>query len=329
MPRWSLRQDRAESSRLAWAVMLSLAVHLAVLGTYTAGRRFHWWDALRWPAWLQPAKKLAEMLRKKPDAPPPQPHEAPLLFVEVTPEQAVAAPPKEAKFYSNKNAVAANPEANRDADMPKITGTQKQVIKTETAPREKYVPLQPSPPPAPKAAQAQEEAKPKPAQPPGDLAMAKPEPTLRKDEGSEAQARPRTLEEARARQQQKNPVLGEKMNMDGGVTRHRQFASLDTKETPFGDYDAELVEAISQRWYSLLDQRDYASDGRGKVVVQFTLNYDGRVTDVSMEENSVGEVLGYICQKAVQDPSPFKPWPREMRRLQGDTRHIQFTFYYN
>ena len=119
------------------------------------------------------------------------------------------------------------------------------------------------------------------------------------------------------------------MKQEGGVSRRREMASLDTKATPFGAYDAALVEAISQRWFTLLDQREYASDSRGKVVLQFRLHFNGRVTDMNVAENTAGEVLGLICQKAVLDPAPFATWPSDMRRTLGETRNIQFTFYYN
>ncbi len=119
------------------------------------------------------------------------------------------------------------------------------------------------------------------------------------------------------------------MQQEGGVRHRHEMASLDTKATPFGAYDAALIDAIAQRWYSLLDAQNYASDSRGKVVLQFGLHYDGRVTDMNVAENSAGEVLGLICQKAVLDNAPFAAWPSDMRRTLGDIRHIQFTFYYN
>ena len=64
------------------------------------------------------------------------------------------------------------------------------------------------------------------------------------------------------------------------------------------------------------------------MVLQFALHYDGRVTDMNMPENTAGEVLGFICQKAVLDNNPFAAWPSDMRRTLGDVRNIQFTFYY-
>jgi hypothetical protein len=77
----------------------------------------------------------------------------------------------------------------------------------------------------------------------------------------------------------------------------------------------------------LLEARNYSSGG--KVVLQFHLHYDGRVTDMVVAENTAGEVLGYVCEKAVLDPAPFGVWPGDMRRLLGETRSIQFTFFYN
>ena len=138
-----------------------------------------------------------------------------------------------------------------------------------------------------------------------------------------------SMVEALARQAPANRIPGEKMKQEGGVRRRLEFAALDAKASPFGSYDAALIEAISQRWYSLLDERDYASDSRGKVVLQFRLHYDGRITDMNVDQNTAGEMLGLICQKAVLDPAPFAPWPSEMRRLIGDIRSIQFTFFYN
>lgn len=332
MSRGSVRLERAEFSRLGWAFALSLALHLLVFGSYEAGKKFGWWQTIHWPAWLPAPRLLAELLKKREPLQPVPPREPPLMFVDVSPAQAVAEPPKEAKFYSDKNSRAANPDANKDTDTPRITGTQKEVVKTEDVPREKNVPLQPAPPPplVPAAKVAQEEAKPKPAYTPGDLTMAKPEPALRTDTGQETHPRPRTIQEALAQRQAAHRLPSEKMNQEGGVRRHLEISSLDARATPFGIYDAALVAAISQRWFALLDARDYASDSQGKVVLQFTLHFDGRITDMQPGENTAGEVLGLICEKAVLDPSPFAPWPSDMRHLMGgDERKITFTFYYH
>lgn len=284
------------------------------------------------------------------------------MFVNVSPAQATPEPPKDAKYYSDKNSRAANPNADKITETPKIDGKHPEIVKTEDVPRQKFTPLQPSPPPeppketqppAPKPPKEapppppeppketkpppleppkteQAEAKPKPAYTPGDLTLAKPSPAPSPTVGDANEVkpeRPRKLSQVPTELREAK-MPGEKMKQDGGVPRREIVPAFDTRATPFGAYDAALVRAISDRWYTLLDERDYASDSRGKVVLQFRLHYDGRVTDVNMAENTAGEVLGLLCQKAVQDPAPFAAWPSDMRRTLGDIRNIQFTFYY-
>ena len=329
MPNWSLRVERAESSRLAWAFTISLALHLLTFGGYQTGKKFGWWQNWHWPAWLQSAKMLTEMLKKKENASPPrQPPEVPLMFVDVSPAQATPEPPKNAPYYSDKNSRAANPEPKADTDAPKITGHQTQVIRTEDVPRTKAFPLQPAPP-APPAKEAQEEAKPKTTYAPGDLTMAKPDLAPRKDEGQAEHQRPKTLAEAKSLPQNSR-LSGEKIKQEGGVPRIRVVPSYDVMATPFGAYDAAIIAAVQNRWYDLLDSRNYARDRTGKVTLRFHLNADGGVSEIAFMENTVDLALGLLCQSAIKDPAPFAPWPSDLRRLVGaDYREVTFTFFYN
>jgi outer membrane biosynthesis protein TonB len=322
----SLRPGRFEYKRLAWALLISLLIHLFCYGGYEFTRKVL-------PGWLERVKFLAalahQLQARKQTPPPPRPAQVPLVFVEVTPEAATPEPPKDAKYYSSRNSKAANPDTQADTDAPKISGEQEHVVKTEDAPR-KFTPLQPSPPPKPepvaKEEKPAEQAKPKP--PVGDLAMAKPTPALRPDTGAAEQTRPRTLVEAKMRQQQSNLMPGQKMKQEGGVRRRLEISSFDAKSTPFGEYDRAFIEAVEQRWFDLLDSRQFALDRTGKVVLQFRLTYDGRITDMQIAQTTVGETLAYVCQLAVTDPAPYEKWPSDMRREVGDSRNIQFTFYY-
>jgi outer membrane biosynthesis protein TonB len=325
----SFRQERADYNRLVWAMIFSLLFHLCVVGTYETGKKFHWWERWHFPNWFQPPM-LTELLKKK-DAAAAQKRkeeEVPLVFLDVSPDQAAAEPPKDAKYYSDKNSIAANSEADKETDTPKITGTQTDVPMTKDVPREKeFTSLQPTPPQAPVTPQPRVEQKPKPAEAPGDLTMAKPDQQPRKETGDAPLPKPRTVTEALIRKHLSEPP-GEKMKQEGGVRRRLELTSFDAKATPFGAYDAAMVEAIRQRWFTLLDERSYASDSRGKVVLRFQLHSDGRITDMDVPENSTTEMLGLICQKAVLDPAPYAQWPAEMRRILGEIRKIQFTFYY-
>jgi hypothetical protein len=318
----SLRLDRLESSRLAQAFVLSLALHLLAWGTYEAGKKYHLWERIHLPAWAKAITALPKAAKKEQ---PPTEREAPLVFINVNPQQATTEAPKNAKYYSSHNSRAANPDTTHDTDVPKITGTQTQVPKTEDVPREKFEKLQPSPP----AAEDQLEAKPKPTLSPGDLTMAKPDLNPRPDEGNAEQPRPRTIKEALARQQ-KDRVPGRKMRQEGGTRQFRLDPGFDVKATGFGQYDADFIAAVSQRWYDLLDNIKYDGYKAGKVELQFRLNSDGRITDMKVTESNVGEMLSLLCEKAVLDPAPFEKWPREMQLMIGaKTRPIKFTFYYN
>lgn len=330
-----MRQERTEFNRLVWAMIFSLALHLVCVGGYHGGKKLGWWDHWQLPRWMQ-IPLLSELLEKKKSeqAAKPPLADIPLIFLSVSPDQATPEPPKDAKFYSDKNSIAANPDADKDTDTPKIIGTQTDVPKTQDVPREKELTtLQPTPPQVQPPPQEHEVQKPKPVEPPGDLTMAKADQNAKpvdqppKEDKPLNPTRPRTIKEAQARKKQQD-LPGEKMQQEGGVQRRREVASLDTKATPWGAYDNAMVEAISQRWYSLLDERSYASDSRGKVVLQFSLHQDGRISDMNVAQCSTSEMLSIICQKAVRDPEPYAPFPTEMRRTMGEVRKIQFTFYY-
>lgn len=334
------------------AAIISLLIHLLAFGGWKLGQARGWWRAQALPAWLQviqkhlaasASNKALVKLLPKPQVLPKR--EIPMVFVDTDPAAAVATPPKQTKYYSAVNTEAANLVKKVDSNLPQIDGAQDKVIKT-TDPS-KAQPLQPSPKPEPKtdpAPQPKAQApEPKPAQPepqrtqaPGDLAFAKPQDKAQdgtaQTERSQpahtapqtpAPTRPRTLEEAR----RQAGLQGEKMHQEGGVNRLSMNSALDVTRTSFGDYDREFVDAVQQRWYKLLEDRE--GHVPGKVVVEFRLWYDGRISDMNVVQNEVGELLGLICQKAVLDPAPYKRWPTEMRReINSDYRDVKFTFYY-
>ena len=311
----SLRLSRREMRRLGLVLALSLALHLVGWGGYEAGKEFGWWQQWHWPTWLP----HLNILKVKPPA--PQNTEQQLVFVDVSQPSPEA--PKDTKYYSSQNSRAADPTKG-DKDFPQLNGKQTEVVKTENVPRPTVSKLQPAPPtpqkPAPSAAQ------PKPlVTKPGDLTLGKPE-TWDKPAAQE-EPRPRTVKQALAQQSQRLP--GQQMRQEGGARRQAMVPSLDVMSTQFGAYDAALVEAVTSRWYGLLDSQQFAMDRSGKVTLRFRLNYDGSITDMSVVQNTVGDLLGYVCQKAITDPAPYAPWPSDMRRMVGENyREITFTFYY-
>jgi len=326
--KFSARAGQDEVSRLAWAFVLSLLLHLLVFGTYQTGKKLNWWQDWRWPAWVHPPRLLSELLKRNPPA-PEKPREIPLLFVEVNPAAATDDPPPDTKYYSDKNSKAANPDPVAASTVPRIEGAQTDIVKTEDVERTKAVPLQPALPAATPAPQEQPEEKPKPTFTPGDLTMAKPEDIVRKDPGTTERPRPRTIQEAMMRPENANRLSGKKMKQEGGVERRSVQSSLDVASSPFGAYDGAIVAAVQNRWYDLLDERKFTGEDNGRVMLKFRLNSDGSVSEMALVESTVDYTLALICQSAVRDPSPYRPWPADMKRLVGaDYREVTFTFYY-
>ena len=313
-------RDLVGRNPLTTAFALSLALHGLLFSTWRVGQTLHWWDSqptwlVRFYKFLQPAPKAFARILPKP--PPAKAKEIPLTFMEVDPVVAVVEPPKDAKYYGAFSAKAAQPDPTLDTKQPKVDGKQDKVPRLTDNPRPVQFPLQPAAPPEPK---------PKPPDKPGDLALAKR--TDRQNDatmGTAPSDRPRTLAAARAA---KGMLAGEKMRQDGGANQRGQL-SVDVKGTPFGAYDAAFIAAVQQRWYDLIDSSQVVQRS-GKVVLQFRLIYDGRITDMKVNDNNVGELLCLLCQRAVLDPAPYARWPSDMRRLIGETyREVTFTFYYH
>jgi len=304
------------------ALVLSLAIHLTLFGGWRLGKHYHWWE--HQATWLLDLKKKLHPKKLEPafaQAPPPVPREIALSFVEVDPSVATTEPPKDPKFYSAQSSRAANPDPVMESVAPKVEGKQDKVVRLENVPKPGPQPLQPAPPPE----KTPEAPQPKPkTEAPGDLAKAKPIET-KPDLAVTPHERPRTLAEAR---KQRSMLTGEKMKQDSGVQQRGKVA-LDVTATAFGSYDAALVAAVQQRWYDLLDSSQFAQRS-GKVILEFRLHYDGRITDMKVDGNEVGEMLGLLCQRAILDPNPFAPWPSDMRRaIAKNYRDVLFTFYYN
>ncbi len=317
------------------ALIISLLIHLTVFATWKWGRTEEWWRNFNFPAWMHLTPKLLQPMTAKKTAlvPKPQPQPSQLVFVDVDPALAEATPPKAPKFYSANNSVAANPNPKNEP-IPEIRGSQDKVVKTTENTKLKPQPLRPSPPARETANTPEAKAAPKKAYTPGDLVMAKASEKAQDkngqsdaETGAEAQPepvhqRPRTIAEAKAQ----HGMLGDKSRQEGGVNRHRIQSSLDAMKTSYGDYDREFIDAVQTRWYQLLEDR---ATSPGKVVVEFRLHPNGRITDLNMAQNEVSDLLGLICQQAIFDPAPYRPWPEEMRRdIPKEYRDVTFTFIY-
>src|SRR5437868_13565971 len=92
-PESSLRVEQAEVSRLVWAFVFSLALHLLLFGSFEVGQKFGWWQRMYWPAWFKTSKSLMELLKKKQSQQAQHQDDITLVFVAVSPMNATPAPP--------------------------------------------------------------------------------------------------------------------------------------------------------------------------------------------------------------------------------------------
>ncbi len=283
--------------------------------------------------------------------------EIPLQFVEVDPSQVSEEAPDNSPFFSTANTRAANPNPPKvDTGKPRIDGWREDSIKTFDTPRpaEKPVPVPPKVTEVAKEESTEKKAQePKPkvepveAQPaqPGETLIAKanpkatptpppttPQPPQQAQEAQDAQpATPRKQFKKRLSEviPTKGALVGERMKQEGGVTRPSIESSLDVKSSPLGDYHYRMVLLVQQQWYRLLEERLFARERLGKVVIKFDLHSDGTITGLETKNSDVGEVLSFLCELSVMQPAPFGRWPPDVRRLVGgDVIPVTFTFNY-
>jgi outer membrane biosynthesis protein TonB len=331
--------DDRSSDLLIRALILSLLLHLVAYSTFRVGQNQGWWHNMTMPRWMQRVSQVLMPVAPKKPSPVLSPQTL-LAFVEVDPSLATPEPPTTPKFVGAKNTQAANKEIKVPSDKPNIEGREKEYLKTTTYAKAAEPKPAPQPAPPQRPTQAQDTANggaPKKTYAPGDLAMVRPEDKAREGKSDTPSAdqtqtqpgpapvpdRPRTLAEARERR----GLHGDPSRQEGGVRHIAAETSLDVKGTPFGDYLDQLVRAVDSRWQDLLQNQTAAS--YGKVVLQFRLHSDGRVSELTMVKNEVSDTLEFFCEKAIRDPSPYHRWPTEMLRdLGNDHYDITFTFYY-
>ena len=285
---------------------VSLLLHLTAFGTYRVGKHWGWWDyQASWLSrWTQPAKPsaLLENLQKLLDK---KPKEIPLTFVDVDPATATE-PPKAPQYYSVVDTMAANRGRRRSRANPRSTANKTRCRSWRTIPSPRRNRCSPPHRPNGKPSRAHTEK--------GAISVV---------DGT-ARSRPRTYAEA----VQRNPRLP--------ASRCARPRRKPAREGVPG-CESHSVRRLRRRVhcrgaagrYHLIDNSRLAPR-TGKVVIEFRLNYDGRITDLKVTKTEVGEMLSLLCQEAIRKPAPFPRWPSDMWRAMGKNhREVMFTFYYN
>ncbi len=222
-----------------------------------------------------------------------------LTFIEVNVEQPAVEAPKDAKFYGAANVLPAKAEEKPEAPKP---------LQPSISP--------PAPPPVAEIKPAETKV--------SDLALAKPQgpgpKPIEVERKEEVVVTPLALKPT-------VPKPVEKVEGDKNIKRQDLTSSPGVKNTVVGGYDQRFIEIVQRRWDELIKQ--VSSTRSGKVVVDFRLHHDGRVSEIAVRETNVDEMQTLLCKKAISDPAPYPKWTSEIRKeLRGDTRDVAFTFFY-
>jgi outer membrane biosynthesis protein TonB len=339
-----------------------MMLHFLVLGSFELAYLMGWTRSSlarsvltsSYPEWQQepPNREVEIILEEDP---------TPETFFDADPSMEDEKP-EQADYYAVVDALAGDPDPTDEQDQPALEGDQEKVPKAastlQPAPAEDVsqapIPDEPSQETtqSPFDSQTQQKVVSLPEnsestdQKPADAMVEEvqlplePESVLPADhlvrpkvvipetpKPKKVRPRPKSLAEARKRN---GMLAGDAMKQEGGMDRFRMEASPDLMSTPFGAYDATIIQAIQQRWFALLDGTPSARSASGKVLLNFDLMADGSIANMSVVEDTVGVIQSLLCQRAVLDPQPYGKWPSDMRRMIGDDqRKIRFTFYYN
>ncbi len=338
---------QSEASHLTLAAVVTLAIHLAVAAGVIWGK----W--LKTPAIIANTKPKEHLVTVRlPAEPEPESKSNPHTFVPVDPNVATEQAPKKTENYSNANSLAANPEtANKET--PRIEGEQKnekrshaddasaasQQLAAKPTPAKpeasapviapvilpkKPTAIRPAPPVLTQSAESGALAPLRPFNPP-NLSNTVPVPAPKLNE-----RRTPSLAQAQA-QAGKGTLAGRPSPFEGGVQRKGPH-SLDVRLTGFGEYDARFIATIKAKWYKLLETRKLRYPGR--VMIDFVLHSDGRVTALQVRQNSITNagatgIQEYCCRESILGSAPFERWPDTMRqKLKTDFRNCRITFHY-
>jgi TonB family protein len=98
-----------------------------------------------------------------------------------------------------------------------------------------------------------------------------------------------------------------------------------TAGVDFSQYTAKMSSDLKKRWYAAMPQAALAGE-KGKTVVRFQIQSDGRIENISLEDGSGEDSLDQAAMKAIRDSSPFDPLPSAFK---GPYMALRFVFLYN
>ena len=111
-------------------------------------------------------------------------------------------------------------------------------------------------------------------------------------------------------------------NPNGGVNEFGPAIQFDTKGVEFGPWIRRFIAQVKRNWIV----PNSALAMRGRVVVQFNVHRDGRITDINIVGPSEIDSFNRSSYNALLTSSPTQPLPPE---YPSDKAFFTVTFFYN
>jgi hypothetical protein len=127
------------------------------------------------------------------------------------------------------------------------------------------------------------------------------------------------------------PTLQTNTNLPSAKDDPYSKLMLAAGPSKFPSYDREFIDSVRSGWYQALNMLPQSTDWpKGKVALEFHLHADGRITDIKVIENTVGQILGLTAQRAILNAAPYESWSATMRhQVKAEYRVMEFNFYYD
>jgi len=101
--------------------------------------------------------------------------------------------------------------------------------------------------------------------------------------------------------------------------------SFETQWYDWGPYAQSMVSRIRVNWYANMPQI-IRTGLKGNVTIRFTIQRDGRITDVTILKSSNVPPYDYAAKKAIELSSPLQPLPKDFPNA---SERVTCMFFYN
>jgi len=101
--------------------------------------------------------------------------------------------------------------------------------------------------------------------------------------------------------------------------------SFETQWYDWGEYAESMVSRIRVNWYNNMPQL-LQTGLKGVVTIRFTIQRDGRLTDITTLSSSTVPPYDFAARKAIELSSPLNPLPKDFPNA---TERVTCMFFYN